>query len=445
MPQAPKQQADPRLRAAEALTLVEDGLGSQQALRRALDAQPALASADRGLCTELVYGVLRRRRALDRWLEPSCRQGLYGLGEATLAILRLGALQLADLHTPPHAAVHATVEAAKRCLPPRQIAFVHAVLRELARRLEQADRPDARDLPDWLERRVAQWAQRAGVDPPRLVSALSQPAPLFIHALDGDVARLRAELAAEAVQLEALDGVSVPGVGQCSDGQFFRSAAFGQRRALAQDAASAAVVEWLVACLGPCAPSSPPQVADIAAGLGVKSARLAAAGAAVTAIDKSAEKLGHAAALCAGLGYPLAATLCGDATGDLGVAASTFDAVLLDAPCTALGTLRRRPELRHRRHAADILRMAELQRRLLDRNAALVRPGGVLIYAVCSFAPEEGSDQIAGFLDGHPEFSRAGDAPPWLRPWLNDEGDLFSTPLLGGADGFFAACLKKTH
>ena len=147
MSQMPRN-ADPRLRAAQALVLVEqDGLGSQLALRDVLDAQPPLAGPDRGLCTELVYGVLRRRRALDRWLETSCRQGLYDLDEPALAILRLGALQLADLRIPPHAAVHATVETAKRLLAHKQISFVHAVLRDVARRMLTGDRPTHDDLP----------------------------------------------------------------------------------------------------------------------------------------------------------------------------------------------------------------------------------------------------------------------------------------------------------
>ncbi len=441
MSDRPKNQADPRLRATQALVLIEqDGQGSQAALRHVLDLQPPLAGPDRGLCTELVYGVLRRRRALDRWLEPSCRQGLYDLEEPALALLRLGALQLADLRVPPHAAVHATVETAKRVLPHKQIGFIHAVLRSLAQRMLTGDRPDDRDLPDWLARRVATWAARTRVDPVALERALSQPAPLFVHALDGDRARLATELAEEGVVIEALDGLNAPGVGRVADGRFLQSQVFADRRALAQDAASAAVVEWLAEWLET-QPSK--HVADIAAGHGVKSARLVHTGADVTAIDTNGDKLLHAVQLCEQIGHPLGATITGDATKELGIAHGTFDAILLDAPCTALGTLRRRPELRHRRMAADILRMADLQARLLKQAAKWLRPGGVLVYAVCSFTEEEGPLQIAEFLAEHKDFQRLPGDSPWLDGWLDDHGDLVSTTVRGGVDGFFAARLQK--
>ncbi len=373
-------------------------------------------------------------------METSCRQGLYDLEESALAILRLGALQLADLRIPSHAAVHATVETAKTLLPHKQIGFVHAVLRSLNQRFLAGDRPDDHDLPDWLARRVTLWAQRMRVDAVALEQALSLPAPLFVHALDGDRTRMAAELLEEGVVIEPLDGLSVPGVGRVADGRFLQSQVFGDRRALAQDAASAAVVEWLVDWLD----TQPvKKVADIAAGHGVKSARLAHTGAQVTAIDQNGDKLLHAVQLCAQIGHPLAATITGDATKDLGIAAESFDAILLDAPCTALGTLRRRPELRHKRMAADILRMADLQARMLRQAAKWLRPGGVLLYAVCSFADEEGPQQIADFLAHHPDFRRFPGQADWLTGWLDDHGDLASTPLLGGVDGFFAARLQK--
>lgn len=439
MSELPQPHADPRQRAAQALVLIEqDGVGSQAALRVVLDQTPAIAGPDRGLCTELVYGVLRRRRPLDRWLEASCRQGLFDLDEAALAILRLGAVQLADMRVPPHAAVHATVETAKRLLPFKQIGFVHAVLRSLAQRQTSGDRPDDHDLPEWLARRVQAWAQRTGADPVELERALSQPAPLFVHALDGDRERMVEALAAEGVVIEELDGLNAPGVGRVRDGRFLQSRAFADRHALAQDAASAAVVEWLAETLKPGM-----RVADIAAGHGVKSARLVQTGAAITAIDQNGDKLLHAAQLCDQIGHPLAATLTGDATHDLGLEAESFDAILLDAPCTALGTLRRRPELRHRRMAADILRMADLQARLLRQAARWLRPGGVLVYAVCSFTDEEGPQQISDFLAQHPNFQRMPGESPWLTGWLDGNGDLVTTTTRGGVDGFFAARLQK--
>lgn len=440
-PTSPHLRADPRERAIAALLALEDPtVVSQTALREVLDPPPSLVGQDRGLCTELVYGVLRRQRALDRWVATSCRDGLFGLAPAALVALRLGALQIADMRIPPHAAVHATMEAAKRFMPPRLQSLVHAVLRNLDRRAQVGDVPDHDDLPAWLERRVADWAQSTGQAHPQAIASLSRPAPLFVHALDGDAPALAALLETAGVPAQPLTEVQVPGVLRCTDGQFLRSEVFGARRALAQDAGSSAVVEWFLAAL-----EQPEtlQIADVAAGHGVKSARLTRTGAQVTAMDVSARKLEDAVSLCAQSGHPLFATIAGDATTDLGLETAAFDAILLDAPCTALGTLRRRPELRHRRGAADILRMADLQRRLLDQAAKWLRPGGVLCYAVCSFLPEEGEAQVTRFLASHPDFARLEVGTPWLSAWLTPTGDLLTPPQAEGPDGFFAARLKK--
>ena len=425
---------------AALLALEDPSVASQMALRDVLDPAPALVGQDRGLCTELVYGVLRRQRALDRWVSASCRDGLFGLAPAALVALRMGALQLADMRIPSHAAVHATMEAAKRFMPPRLQSLVHAVLRNLDRRAQVGDVPDHADLPPWLGLRVADWATRTGEDPVAAEASLSRPAPLFVHAMDGDTAKLVANLEAAAVPAQPLTGAQVPGVMRCTDAQFLRSPLFASRQVLAQDAGSAAVVEWFLDALPDVATLA---IADVAAGHGVKSARLVQTGAQVTAIDVSARKLEDAQSLCAQTGHPLHATISGDATTDLGLPAGSFDAILLDAPCTALGTLRRRPELRHRRLAADVLRLAGLQRRMLDQAAVWLRPGGVLGYAVCSFLPEEGEAQVTAFLAKHPNFSRVPATSAWAEPWLTPAGDLLTPPLVDGPDGFFVARLIK--
>jgi 16S rRNA (cytosine967-C5)-methyltransferase len=163
----------------------------------------------------------------------------------------------------------------------------------------------------------------------------------------------------------------------------------------------------------------------------------------VTAVDVGAAKLIDAELLCRRAGHPLEATLVTDAAATIPLPQASFDAVLVDAPCTGLGTLRRRPEVRHRRFAADLMRMADLQRRILAHAAPLCRPGGVLVFATCSFAVEEGPLVVDAFLHDHPEFQRDPGEQPWVRPLLDARGDLRTHPLLGGMDAFQAVRLRR--
>lgn len=428
-----------RTRALGALCAIErDGAGSQRALREALDLPPALCGLDRGLTTELVYSVLRRRRGLDAWIATASDRGLYQMQIADLCALRLGACQLAWMpRIPAFAAVHATIEAARSQVSARSIGFIHAVLRRLAREVEAGGGPRAADLPPWIERRVASFAAEIGRDPAEMVAAFCQAAPLHIHIVGADdTSAVQQALRASGVVLEPLDEVAVPGVWRSSGAALFSSDAFAARRAVAQDAASAAVVAWLGAQPGE-------RIADVAAGRGMKSLALAACGAAVTAVDLDATKLDEAERLCASAGHPLAATVAGDAAQDLGMEAGSFDRVLIDAPCTGLGTLRRRPEIRHRRRATDVVRMSVLQAAILEQSATLCRPGGVLVFATCSFAPEEGPVVVDDFLRKHPTFHRDPGTATWPAPLLDARGDLRSHPLLGGMDAFYAARLVR--
>ncbi len=435
----PATAAAARARALGALCYIErDGAGSQQALRSALDLAPALTGPDRGLATELVYGVLRKRRGLDAWIGAASTHGLYKMQIEDLCALRLGAYQLAWLpRIPDFAAVHATVDAARSMVSARSLGFIHAVLRRLAREVAEGQRPDAPDLPPWIQRRIEAFALEVGQDPAAMAEAFCQPAPMHVHVLAKDLDGEAAEaLRAEGVLLEPLEDIAIPGVWRSTGGGLFLSDAFAERRVVAQDAASVAVAEWLGVQPGE-------QVVDVAAGRGIKSLALAVRGGVVTAIDLDATKLESAAQLCANAGYPLHATQAADAAQDLGLAPATFDRVLVDAPCSGLGTLRRRPEIRHRRRATDLVRMSVLQQAILNNAAALCRPGGVLVFATCSFAPEEGPLVVDDFLRQHPEFHRDSGQQAWVAPLLDARGDLRSHPLIGGMDAFYAARLVR--
>ncbi|MEI7610759.1 MAG: RsmB/NOP family class I SAM-dependent RNA methyltransferase, partial [Rhodospirillaceae bacterium] len=189
------------------------------------------------------------------------------------------------------------------------------------------------------------------------------------------------------------------------------------------------------------------RVYDLCAAPGGKTAQLAALGAQVTAVDRSAPRLERLATNLARLGLA-AATVAADAA--LWQPEESADAILLDAPCSATGTIRRHPDIPHLKDRADVAKLAALQRRLLARAVALLKPGGTLVYTVCSLQPEEGEEQIAALL--------AAGAPVSRRPLVAGEagvpdaaltaaGDLRTLPChlaaLGGMDGFFVARLLR--
>lgn len=425
-----------RHRAMEALLAVQQHeAGSQQAVRAALMGKPPLEGRDAGLLTEFVYGVLRRQRALDRWIGGCCDRGLGSLEERALLALRVGCYQLAELtRVPDYAALDATTTAAGIFAGERKKGFVHGVLRNLARSQPWQTQPTA-DMPRWITRRIEMLAETAEVDADSLRLAFGGEAPLHIHTLDQAAVD---SLFADGVELAPVGGV--PSLWTTTGGAFFASKAFLGRRALPQDAGSAAIVHWLGAQRGE-------KIADVCAGRGAKSWSLAATGAHVTAVDVSADKLRQATRLVEQSGNALAATIAADlrraGAGQLSPLAGSFDRVLVDAPCTGLGTVRRRPEIRHRRRAADILAAAQLQRQILPNAARLVAPGGLLLYAVCSMTAEEGAGTIGRFLASHPQFEREPASLDWLVSALDSRGDLRTHPLWRGADAFYAARLRR--
>jgi 16S rRNA (cytosine967-C5)-methyltransferase len=187
------------------------------------------------------------------------------------------------------------------------------------------------------------------------------------------------------------------------------------------------------------------RVADLCAAPGGKTAQLAAAGAQVLAVDRSRRRLERLRENMARLRLSVE-TAAADA---LELEAEPFDAVLLDAPCSATGTIRRHPDVPWTKHESDLAKLAELQARLLDKAAALTRPGGRLVYCTCSLEPEEGEEQARAFLARYPQFRRVpveSDEVPGLPEGLTPEGELRTLPFQGGAglgsrglDGFFAA------
>ena len=210
-----------------------------------------------------------------------------------------------------------------------------------------------------------------------------------------------------------------------------------------QDAAAALVVRLAGDVAGR-------SVADLCAAPGGKTAQLAAAGAQVTAVDVSAARLGRLRENLARLRLQADVVEADAAAWSPG---RTFDVVMLDAPCSATGTIRRHPDILRLKRAEDIARMAELQRAMLANAAGLVAPGGLLVYATCSLEPEEGERQIAAFLARGPNFSARRSIPPSIGAdpaWFTPAGELRTLPFhlpradLSGMDGFYAARLRRT-
>ena len=395
-------------------------LDQHRPLEEALDALPPLAPRDRAAAHRLAAAVLRRTGTLDAALEPFLRKAPP---EPVRLILRLGAAGLVLLDTPAHAAVATAVALARsRGLAPFA-GLVNAVLRRVAAAgpavLEGLDGPRL-DTPAWL------WASWGGAAR-AIAEAHLRPAPLDLSL------RLGTPLPEGG---EALPTASVrfpPGTRPAE------IAAFATGAAWVQDAAAA-----LPAALLAVAPGE--LVADLCAAPGGKTLQLAAAGARVTAVERDAARLARLQEGLARTGL-VAETILADAAA--WAPGTRFDAVLLDAPCSATGTIRRHPDVAHLKRPRDMIALTEAQDRLLAAAAALLRPGGRLVYAVCSLQPEEAAPRIEAALarGGLRVAPFSAEELAFLPAARSAEGFLRTTPALwpehGGMDGFFAARLVR--
>jgi 16S rRNA (cytosine967-C5)-methyltransferase len=417
-----------------ALDVLDEVLGpARRPLEDAFAGHPELARLqprDRQLARLLALTVLRRLGELDALAAPFLR---FAPEPPRLRhILRLGVAQLAFLHTPPHAAVHATVELARhgheKALP-----MINAVLRRVAghcaERLAELD-PARLDTPDWLWR---SWTLAFGEATARAIALahLAEP-PLDLVVRDDPVATAAA-LDAEPLWHDV--------VRRRAGGSVEELPGFAQGGFWVQDVAATLPARLL-------GEIRDRPVLDLCAAPGGKTLQLAARGGRVIAVDRSAERLGRVRANLARTRLE-AELVEADVTAWRPPAPAPF--VLLDAPCTATGTIRRHPDIAHHKRPQDVLRMAELQDRLLDAAAAMLGPGGRLVYAVCSLQPEEGPERVAALLARTPALSRAPIRAAELEGLPvtpTAEGDLRTLPShwpeRGGMDGFFIARLAST-
>ncbi|HME90951.1 MAG TPA: 16S rRNA (cytosine(967)-C(5))-methyltransferase RsmB [Myxococcaceae bacterium] len=410
---------------------------------------------DAALITELCYGTMRRRMALDHAITAQSKKRLSQIEGQVLAALRIGTYQLFYMRLPPHAAVAETIEALKQLGRSRAAGFVNAILRKLSA-LDALPLPPASEgiehlavresHPQWL---VARWVRQFGMErAEEMLAADNQPAPLTIRVNSAKATR------DELLSRLRRSGVEASPTAFASGGIILRSPGRveeleGYAEGLWQVQDEAAQLVGLYAAV-----PDGTRVLDACAAPGGKALHLAERNR-VVASDLSAAKLERLSAEAKRLGLDRQVeTLVHDATKPFPKRLGKFDAVVVDAPCSGLGTLRRHPELRYRRKESDIERLAQLQWRILENCQAVVAGGGLLIYAVCSTELEEGLYQAERLASAHPERSEAESRgrnlliakppPPEMVPIPLSDGYLRTFPGPAGLDGFFAARFSRS-
>jgi 16S rRNA (cytosine967-C5)-methyltransferase len=430
--------------------------------------------AVRRIAADVLDGVLRRRRALDDELEAAAARAVFsGLEERDRALVRaltgrmlrrlgtlrhvvglfldagppaqaprvetallLGAAQILFLDVPDHAAVDLSVRLAQADRhAARYAGLVNAVLRRIARegaeRLATLD-PPVLDTPPWL---LARWSENYGTATARAIAVAHAHDPALDLAVKSDPETWAAKLGGRV-----LPTGSVRTIGR---GAVTTLPGFAEGAWWVQDAAAALPARLFgnVRRL---------RVADLCAAPGGKAAQLAAGGARLTAIDRSPARIERLRGNLARLSLE-AELVCADVEEWTG---GPFDAVLLDAPCSSTGTIRRHPDVPWLKQPSDIAALAAVQRRLVARASTLIRPGGILVYCTCSLEPEEGEHVIAELVARDSSVRRMPIAPSELSgraELITKDGDLRTLPVhfpdsdprFAGIDGFYAARLEK--
>jgi len=413
---------------AAALDLLTAALGGRAGMDEGLS-HPALAALDgrdRAFARALVMATLRHLGPIDAALQAKVKKAPP---DKVVQVLRLGVAQAFVLKTPAHAAVTTSVDLVAQDKGLAMFkGLVNAVLRGLVREPPRLDDPELM-APAWL---YARWRAAFGVEAAGAISATIALEPATDLSLRDPTQA--ADMAA-ALEAQVLPGGSLR---TARRGDVSTWPGFAEGGWWVQDAAAAIPARLLGAGPGQSA-------LDMCAAPGGKTLQLAAAGAEVTALDRSAPRLKRVAENLARTGLTADVVAADAATWP---DRRTFDAVLLDAPCSATGTFRRHPDVLWAAKPSDVAGLAAVQSKLLDAAARRTRPGGRLVYCVCSLEPEEGEGQVAAFLGRTPGVTLEpvaegeGGAPAAsLRP----DGTLRILPhhLAGGLDGFYVARFRK--
>jgi 16S rRNA (cytosine967-C5)-methyltransferase len=410
-----------------------DGAGAHPGLK-------TLADRDRALMRRLVATILRRLGTLGHVLSRLLDRGIPTDAPRAQSALLIGAAQILWMDVPDHAAVDLSVRLVQSDRRAAKYAgLVNAVLRRCAREgqpLIDEVKSQSLDIPPWM---LARWISAYGEDTARQMALAIGHEPSLDITVKSDAEqwanRLHGEILPTGTVRTLLQG-SVTMLPGFTDGQWW-----------VQDAAAALPARLFGDVDGK-------TIVDLCAAPGGKTAQLAHAGARVTAVDRSPARMTRLRDNLARLSLQ-ADEVVTDGAEWPGASNGGYDGVLVDAPCTSTGTIRRHPDVAWLRQEADIAALAALQKRLLQRAVALLRPGGTLVYCTCSLEPEEGEQAIAALLAAEPGVQRlpveAGEVAG-LGEIVNADGDLrtlpshlpHADPRLGGLDGFYAARLVKS-
>ena len=433
MSHKPRKIDNPRLLAFEVLAEVGlQGAYSNLILPKALS-ESILEANDRAFATELVYGTLRMQGRHDHFISAASDRSLEQIDPKALIVLRLGTHQLKQMRVPSHAAIYESVELAKKVVGKSTASFVNAILRKIdSLDFEQLSKPTQEYARLALEYSHPEWIVSSYFDSLKnssdvisLLQANNNPAKPTLIAWPG--------LAAQGELLEAgALAIATSSVAATFDGNPGDIAAIRERRAGVQDLGSQLVVEkfydqfkpnlrWLDLCAGP----------------GGKAAYLSALlkrdGGSLLANEISNER----AKLVSQVMHHGEVNVCDGRSmpDELG----KFDRILLDAPCTGIGALRRRPEVRWRRNLQDLKNLTQLQSELLESATRLLSPGGIIAYVTCSSHQAETKFQIRSFLKQHSNFTRI----PVQDERADIDGDLQLWPHRDGTDAMFLSLLRS--
>lgn len=431
-----------------------DGAYPDRLLGARLKGKVYLSKTDRALASELIFGTLRWQKSLDRALRKVCHHPIERMHPKLLILLRLGAYQLLYLdRIPPSAAVNESVQMAKGLGLAHAPALVNGVLRQIQRKgkrlltvdpeMPVADRlAEETSHPRWMVQRwIAQWGDQEARD---LCRANNHIPPLILrtNTLKISRQRLASSLQEEGVLTERTafspDGLRVIRLpGSLESLNSFQRGEFS-----IQDEASQLMVYWL----------------DLSPGLSILDA-CAAPGGKSTHIGQRLHNKGRVCSVdihegrlrlvkreCQRLGIDCVQTAGGDLTDPVAIPCGPYDRILLDAPCTGLGVLRRHPDAKWRRVPEDMARMADLQMALLKAVAQKLCPGGILLYGVCTHTPEETTDVLEAFLDrarGFHLLTSAQGLPQAAHQLVGRDGIFRTFPHRHQMDGFTAFRLQS--
>ena len=446
----------PRQSALEILLDIENGRATLDQRMDRFHMESRFDRRDEAFVTALVYGILRWRGRLDGIIAGISKTPLAKLDRGVLTIVRMGLFQILYMdRVPDSAAVNTSVDLAKGLKKKWLSGFVNAVLRNALRGMPEIARPSpakdaARNLsiiqsmPEWL---VKRWIDQFGpAQAAALCETSNQIPPLTLRAntLKIDRATLIKAMERQAETIGptsfAPDGIFLEGLRE----SLFASPVFIHGWFQVQDEAAQAVGHLL-------APQPGEHVLDACAGLGGKTAHAAALmenRGRITALDHDPRKLAKLNQEMGRLGIDIVSSQAIDLRSKAMRVQDwrLFDRILLDAPCTGLGVIRRNPDTKWSRSQADIEHCAEIQMQLLDTLAPLLKPDGIMVYAVCSTEPEETQAVVDSFLKKHTAFAIDGKPPSFpasLRPLLDSDGRLKTAPHRHGTDGFFAVRLRR--